>query len=1484
MTPTGAFSLLLLRNATKRRPRSYLQVGIAALALLAGALPAQWGNAPGRGRLFSLPRSQDDIYEWRRAQTELDDGSAGLAVERLHRLLQSAHPGVVPLDEDGEFFMGLHAAVLATLCELPDRARDAYEKLTQRDAARLLRTAFAGAHTEELAILADTFPASEAGRRARLRLGDMALEGGRGIEAEFHYRAALDSTPTAAPEYASIQQRMWAAQTVSGGSTHSTSADADRRLIAGEIGKALPSGIAGREGGWPAYGGGGNGTGIMAKPLGDLQRHDQIDVRAHGFRDRVYPMHAVGDMTGILLNNGVSIHCYDPLSGGVLWKAPGPLADDPQSLDGYQRSINPDVVLAPACNTDIVVAALQVPALGQNTRFRHIDVIRHIPRRRLFAVDRATGKRLWSHWDQVEGPITRRFEGHDAAGPPMIFGDTVYIASHDQTGAVAYYLTAYDVRTGEQRWRQLICSSQGEVNMFGNSRREYAASALALADGMILGSTNLGVCFAADAATGRIRWITAYDVIPLPETRLTDQRDRLVIFANNSVAVADGVMACTPLDSSYGLGFDIATGKLLWRLDHRWQRSIDVRWLLGAQGDEFIFAGLGVVAVKARPTGRALEPSVRRVRSPESLGLPTDMLLSTQTIPRGALTEDSIYYSSPAGLRVFDRQGDTREDKLASHGGLGNLLLVDGMLVSVRDGSLEFYYDRDQLVRAAEERVRRNSHDVTALLRLASLVRGGQDQPATGPSAERAEKLFQRGLDAARRAGLGPTSPTYRRLAGELFRLSVARAIQVRAHRPDVAIGLMRKARDGALRASDWLLAQRSILEWVQDDRTVYLAELELMAQRHGSQVDRFPGQQPMPVMAYVLWQTALHTADATDAVRRCQELMERFPDVELDKRPARELARDRQRELIRQHGREVYAPIESQAEATLELAGEDPDLLASLAQRYPHSVAAKKALAAIMDHAVGQGDLAAAARSYSQALAEGHASPGVTRRMMEAARIAGNTPLARELARRLLAEAANTPSDYGPDGGRAMKDVVALPDETTPPKPVSLQRPFDIIAEKQPGSSAIPMRLCRTRLVDGFPVPERVPMLVSVDSTTLEAFDASLGGRMFEQALYSVPFQYQEGEDLLICGETLVLPGLDKVRGLDLRTGEEKWVVEEQSERMLVSLGCQAGILHLFSERRRDAGDGGVLLGVEPISGAIILRHAFPRLADSAPPASSGGHLWVFEQGDENGGVQIVGLDPLDGRPVHRVPLDTPLLRRLDLENADTRSYRAYTLHKTLFADDDTVYLPIDGNENSTPRLAAIAFDGRERWMWRGRRGREIHMAATYGNYIVVLERGSRGSHLAVLNRVGGSPWQEKPLGPMVSLRNWSRREHSIPAPDELMIVDHGENLSLNLTCWSLDRRVSSFQHTLHGRHEHVVSEPLLDGDFLAIAARRRDDTFSLFVLDAKTRRSILPANQNQLRFPFSPPFKMQAVPPYIAIQHAGGIAILGEPGSQPK
>ena len=92
--------------------------------------------------------------------------------------------------------------------------------------------------------------------------------------------------------------------------------------------------------------------------------------------------------------------------------------------------------------------------------------------------------------------------------------------------------------------------------MFGNARSEFAASPLSAHDGVLYGAANLGVCYAIEMATGRMRWISAYEVVRMPQTQLHNQMDRPVYFANSAPAVRAGVLCCTPLDSQYALGID----------------------------------------------------------------------------------------------------------------------------------------------------------------------------------------------------------------------------------------------------------------------------------------------------------------------------------------------------------------------------------------------------------------------------------------------------------------------------------------------------------------------------------------------------------------------------------------------------------------------------------------------------------------------------------------------------------------------------------------------------------------------------------------------------------------------------------------------------------------------------------------------------------------------------------------------------------------
>ncbi len=63
MTPKGPISLTPPRTAGRRWLSPYVRLALAAAvtALVAASPPAQWGTENGRGRLFSLPRSQDEL-------------------------------------------------------------------------------------------------------------------------------------------------------------------------------------------------------------------------------------------------------------------------------------------------------------------------------------------------------------------------------------------------------------------------------------------------------------------------------------------------------------------------------------------------------------------------------------------------------------------------------------------------------------------------------------------------------------------------------------------------------------------------------------------------------------------------------------------------------------------------------------------------------------------------------------------------------------------------------------------------------------------------------------------------------------------------------------------------------------------------------------------------------------------------------------------------------------------------------------------------------------------------------------------------------------------------------------------------------------------------------------------------------------------------------------------------------------------------------
>lgn len=1484
----------LRRSARRRCPPIACRVGawlcwLAPMTLPAQALqrelPVPQEFVTGQeDNLFSLARSQEDIHRFATALAELAAGEHVAAAERLHLLLQNETQGVVPVAPGR--FLGLRLCVVLTLANLPPAAKVAYEAVVRREASALLARPLQTLTEDQLRLLANRYPAADAGRSARLRLGDLALEAGNPTAAQEHFRLALDAAPFGSKLEEVLAERLRTASVVAQPRPHRT-APATAPAVA-DLLAILPPGND--PGGWPAIGGG-DGATPMFPPAGRPEPQWSEDIYAPGFDRReagAFAMHATGDLDGIYVNNGIELIAFDPLRRQIAWVSPSPLKDQQDSWSApqaYENAVNQDMVLAAACGPDVVVAALQVPERSTTVTFQnHFQIMTKIPERRLFAFERSTGKLLWAHFDQLDGPVTRRFRGHSASGPPLILGDTVYAPVHDHSGAIAFSVGAYDLRTGQPRWRRLVCSSQQDVNMFGNARTEFAASPLCAHEGLLFGAANLGVCYAIELATGRLRWISAYEVVRMPETRLHSQMDRPVFFANSAPAVRDGVLCCTPLDSQYALGVDIENGRPLWRLSAEASlagTSNEVRWLCGAFGDEFVLAGRGVLAVKARPLdSNNLRPTVRQLVRPEALRDRGDLA------PRPALTPTQVFFPSAGRLSVFDQKGNfaaTPEIALPRRL-FGNLLLVDGIVVSLRQRSLDVLFDAAAMQQAAEARLGSNPEDPAAYLRLATLRTALLGARADAETERAITALYRRGLQAAQRQGLPTSHPVRRALQGELFRLALAAAQRAMQSDPEQAIPLLAAARDAAPDTAAALRAQTLLLGLVDDRPTLLRAELQRLEQLAGDATWSFPDAGSVPVGAYVTWRLArLPDQPPAAAVAAWQTLLERFPSVTLAQRPAHELAQQAIAQLIEQHGPAVYADSNARAERLLQQAGNDADQLRGLAARFPNSTAAATARTRLLDAAVTRGDLLVATEVLAHALAAGEPTPGILRRVLVAAEQRGNLALARAMADRLAA-VADTVSDWPADDGASYGAVLArLGPKLAQPAVAELPNlPADILARIPARGPRERFSLLPTTLADGF-APRADRPLYAVQNGQLLAIDLAATGER-KPVLFQQPINFLD--HLVLCGDTLVIPDLTRIAAVDYRTGQLRWELPNPTGRLYECLSVLAGVLHL-SAQSGDLGEGADFLGVEPLSGRPLFVRPLANDRMKPVPKASGRQLLLLET-PSSGDPLVHRLDPITGRTTASVRLAAELLQqRLGLPANALRD--AGVFPQGICADDDLVYLPIDSSMSGGPiRVAAIDANGALVFRFESQGRRQLLMAALRGDRLVLVEGSEdRGGRVVLLDRHAGAVVRELPLGDRIDILNWQRSWRPTPAPAALLLADVGRDggaVERRFTCFPIDDDQPSFRLPLAADDGDCERQPLFGQDlagnaFVAFGTRSpRGGGCKLYALRLPDRTAALPDGTRYRRLPTTDLFGVQSVGPYTVVSTADGLMVLGE------
>jgi len=1066
----------------------------ATLVVTARQDPVErYDEAPTETHSFSLPdtRLVRALYEsaeehtaarrWREALTDyqriLEDHAGDLLPGERPRNTtghvsdQLVHPGAAQRVRDRLF-------------QLPMEARALYAERHGREARGSFESARAIGDERGLVEVARRWPLTSAAASAWFTLGDLELEAGRSAQSVHAWArglAFLIGDPYAAPTTAAgwedarrrleglgpiptgVGQRIDTALLSARGNAAQDSPrsrSSNDQLLAREL--RLPGGDeragpppGAQDDAWP------ENYRLPWHPLQSAARGDGVFAAKSG--DRLF------------VTTGLRLLALSAFGGTLLFDSGEPAGWD--KLDEKDREerfkgVDEDaVLLAPAVNDDVVIAALQVPfARLKFEQFQRIDITRPIPERRLHAFDARTGALLWSHapppkWDGETGDLATRLT---CAGPPVIADGRVIVPLVRMQGRIDLHVAAFDVRDGSLAWSTALISGQRELNMFGRPEHEFCAPPVRVEGDRVIVLTQLGAIAAVDLFHGGILWETLYDQIALPPTQDFRAPTRITPWRNCPAVVSDGVVVALPFDSDSAIGLDIATGAVAWqwRSDriHALAKSPSgsIDQLLGASGRTVYLGGDRIAALEF---GGGLRSSERpRVR----WAWPDDGE-SRYRVGRPALLGERIvvpFAAERVELAVTDGRVLERIPWPGGEGG-GNLLSVPGELYTTSPTHVRGIFEWTALLSRAREELAARPRDVDAALGLARLLSGRASadwaRGEVGPARTRyteAREVLEAALGSGRGADSAVVLELVTTLRGE------ARVL-ARLADSELALERLRRAREIATTPAairDTLLDYMAILaaRGAEEREAIFaaLADLERTSGADPMMVEiadvrddpslalriaLAPITRPeestdssfeVPCGLWVLFERASAHALSGDTAAEFGDLhaiLERFGELEVAGVTFGDLATERIRALLDAGRTAGYEPFESRARANLEAAraAKDGEALARVARDHPGSRASREANDALLALGLEQGDLAAVARILAGEFATDVPSGVLDDRnarllvhLAETARRAGN----RALTAGLLASLADARPDFVPGApafdGRTLSEL----------------------------------------------------------------------------------------------------------------------------------------------------------------------------------------------------------------------------------------------------------------------------------------------------------------------------------------------------------------------------------------------------------------------------------------------------------------------------
>jgi len=1349
-----------------------LRILLPALLLPLGTGKAQAGAGPTyKDRPFMLARDPDLESLARKALALLSEGKYLDGAALLQKVIsQDPREAVSYLDLDRG--VGLLEEIRRKIRDLPPEDRRGLEKALRTQAAPLLERGLALGESPPLEEAVRRFPGTVYEERASWILAARSLEAGRAWEAASWFRRYLEIHPGDGAALAGLalcrvlqgfppELPPGRFSVLLGGMEYS---NPDLLSFLHELKPLLKDPRP-----WPSAFGLGR---PMSAPPSVLTLGWQQPLNLSGERYTGFPVLPVTDGDMVYLCTGDSAECIDLLSGRLLWSYKAPKLWEPtkpkknvMGMVSAQGMLSPPrgLVLSGTLCRNTFICPLRVGRTGSDASFRAISISASIPVRRLFAFDALTGKVLWHHASRELEKLRSLSGGWNTAGPPLGKGDRVFVPLVDYGQTVSVYVGCFSAETGEPLWRTRICSGQLRLNMFGNMTTEFVASPLTLREGVLYGSTNLGVAFALEAERGRLKWMAFYESIRPPDKEYTDEfyptpAVRTYWGANPPLVFRDQVIFAPP-DAKKAFALDKRNGKLLWRLRPDLDdlgRGTALRYILGARKGRIYFQGRGIVAVDpSRRRGRRLLQGALRVVVPAGrmAALSTPLAL----VPRGGLSKDNIYtVTKKGGIGVWNLDGSASpvmaRSRFAGYGlfgreaaRVGNVLVVPGVFLSAGRTLLSAFLSMEDIVSRTRKALETHPGDPNLVLTLASALLK-RDHPGDEKSAS---ALLEELLD---RPGL----PSDLRLRARVIlrRALLARAGNALAGgKTRDALALTRKAvavsppgpmdLEARVLLADLLEKTGSWEEWLGLARGIVAKYPRGKIHPAGERREEEAGP-------WFLSRIAAHLGGkketAPAAVAAWRKILEKFPKAEIGGKPAVPLARKAIAGLIETYGPEVYREVEARARALLESASgstDPPGILRLVIERFPNSRAAGEALRRLADRAARRGRMGDLLKGL-KAAPSGRGTPGFLRRLAEAAKVEGNLWLSAFLFERLASEFGDRVSDFEPDGGLTYARV-ALEQAPRPP------RAGDALLSVPPGRKLLArvsiLGGTFTKMLRPFTLGPRdpgVPLVFSWGSR-LFARPALADEGALSRDLWSRVFlsPYQAFTTCFLQGRTLLLPSRKGIVALDALTGKGGIVLPYPEGYFLSGIFFRKGLIVITLEGSK--AEEILLLAMDPFSGRSWgdRRILFPL-----------GCRVLAVPGPEK--IHLLGwriLDPGKTPPRFRLYVTDVDLAAMSVTSRKDEwlrtplSLSATLDHQSVLATKDHLFLPVVNA--SSAGIRALPLSGRAReWEVDIPRGEHLSRVRALPGFLLLLTRFHRQGILRVLEESTGRVVQRILLG----------------------------------------------------------------------------------------------------------------------------------------